>query len=398
MSHSEKKIFIDKEMADRIKWVCQWRKGIANPRKFGPQHIADDLAEFIDGPLRKKMTRSTLKKEIGETAFLENVKLFEAYKGFQIKKSSLQNALSGTGVLRSNFIYLEKILQLYLEEYEHLCPPMVLPEQEVAGAAPKIQGLAPDSGLHAGHFFSPEIINTIKAQSGSLCTLKNCRILTEVTSRSQPDEIVGFGIAAMIYGCRPGDPRYEKDPPVNVYSAENGIWLCANHAILVNAAKGQDYTAADLYKLKEIHREFLREKAEGKKSINIMGFHPTRNEIPAVSALLNYFENQDFLFSLPATEHTGNITAGAEILMTFLSNELQTKPLTYSVFLLKQLASLQYLCKALVNKSGNVPAVADFSDVFLVFQKMVGLVFDEISVKYNLPLEGRLLLIAPQHK
>ncbi len=69
---------------------------------------------------------------------------------------------------------------------------------------------------------------------GYRCSNPNCRQLTS-GPQSDPDKALNIGVAAHITAASPGGPRY--NPRLSSEerkSLENGIWLCQNHAKLID--------------------------------------------------------------------------------------------------------------------------------------------------------------------
>jgi hypothetical protein len=82
--------------------------------------------------------------------------------------------------------------------------------------------------------FSREVIDTLARRVNHRCSMPNCRQDTS-GPRSDPNKSVCIGVASHITAAARGGPRY--DPSLTSEqrsSAENGIWLCQNHAKLVD--------------------------------------------------------------------------------------------------------------------------------------------------------------------
>ena len=83
--------------------------------------------------------------------------------------------------------------------------------------------------------FSEKTKNQIAKRAGWLCSCPSCRAHT-VGANADGDGEVNIGVAAHIYAASPGGPRYKDDMlPDERSSADNGIWLCQNHAKIIDS-------------------------------------------------------------------------------------------------------------------------------------------------------------------
>lgn len=82
--------------------------------------------------------------------------------------------------------------------------------------------------------FSKTTIATIARRSGYRCSFPGCKTVTS-GPHTDPHSWVNIGVAAHIAAASVGGPRYnESMSPADRKSPENGIWLCQNHAKLVD--------------------------------------------------------------------------------------------------------------------------------------------------------------------
>src|SRR6516225_552928 len=87
--------------------------------------------------------------------------------------------------------------------------------------------------------FVQATIDRLAKRAGNRCSNPRCRVPTFGAAQGD-DGVVNIGVAAHITAAAPGGPRY--DPALTpderrVYS--NGIWLCQNHAKLVDSDEAQ---------------------------------------------------------------------------------------------------------------------------------------------------------------
>ena len=97
--------------------------------------------------------------------------------------------------------------------------------------------------------FSNTVRHKIGRRAGWLCSYPSCRRPTE-GSNSAGDNEISIGVGAHICAAAPGGPRYDETmTPEQRRSTENGIWLCQNHAKVVDS-KDATYTVERLRKWK----------------------------------------------------------------------------------------------------------------------------------------------------
>jgi hypothetical protein len=82
--------------------------------------------------------------------------------------------------------------------------------------------------------FSEPVKRALAARVGHRCSNPDCRALTS-GPQDDPAKSVNVGVAAHVAAASPGGPRYDPDMlPEERSAPANGIWLCQNHAKLVD--------------------------------------------------------------------------------------------------------------------------------------------------------------------
>lgn len=96
----------------------------------------------------------------------------------------------------------------------------------------------------------------VAQRAGYRCSVPDCRRLTIGPGRGA-DEVVDIGVAGHIYSASPGGPRGTGGLSFeDRRSAENAIWLCADHGRLVDANDGGQYPDSLLRSWKGLHESF----------------------------------------------------------------------------------------------------------------------------------------------
>jgi hypothetical protein len=111
--------------------------------------------------------------------------------------------------------------------------------------------------------FTPSVARKLAARAGFLCSMPECPQRT-VGPGSDPEGTVSIGVAAHICGAAsgPGSIRFDlRQSTKERSSIDNGIWLCQNHAKLIDSDP-ETYTVAILRNWKVLHEAKIRRELE----------------------------------------------------------------------------------------------------------------------------------------
>lgn len=109
--------------------------------------------------------------------------------------------------------------------------------------------------------FSKKTKGTIAGRAGYKCSFPGCG-RTTIGPGAKSDQVESTGVAAHIFPASPSGPRKVKGlSPAERKSPENGIWLCAEHARLIDPNNGEKYPGVLLQTYKALHEaNIAREK------------------------------------------------------------------------------------------------------------------------------------------
>ncbi|WP_349958081.1 hypothetical protein [Rhizobium sp. ZPR3] len=117
--------------------------------------------------------------------------------------------------------------------------------------------------------FSTKVKNAVAARAGWHCSMAGCGKGTIGPSEEAPDAVANTGEAAHICAAAPGGRRYDASmTPEQRSDISNAIWLCADHARLIDRDE-VTYTAPAL---RDMKRE--REKAAAIENLGRSGSTP----------------------------------------------------------------------------------------------------------------------------
>ena len=108
--------------------------------------------------------------------------------------------------------------------------------------------------------FSQKTKRFVALRAGYMCSFAGCSQLTTGPSDESSWAVGGIGDAAHICAASPGGKRYDASmSPKERSHIDNAIWLCANHARLIDR-DDVAYTADDLRQMKRAHEAACAEK------------------------------------------------------------------------------------------------------------------------------------------
>ena len=105
----------------------------------------------------------------------------------------------------------------------------------------------------------------VAQRAGYRCSMPGCDRLT-VGPANDPNKASNIGVAAHIYSAASSGkgPRGTGELSENeLKSVENAIWLCSNHAALIDKNSGKDYPATKLHSYKTLHESRIAHELAG---------------------------------------------------------------------------------------------------------------------------------------
>ena len=113
--------------------------------------------------------------------------------------------------------------------------------------------------------FTSKTRELIAQRAGYRCSFPNCDRIT-VGPNKHPDKSSIIGVAAHIYGAATsgGGPRGTGGLTEDeIQSLQNAIWLCGNHASLIDKHGGEDYPPEKLFSYKASHEARIAHELTG---------------------------------------------------------------------------------------------------------------------------------------
>lgn len=94
---------------------------------------------------------------------------------------------------------------------------------------------------------------TVAKRAGYRCSFPDCDRIT-IGPGAGPNDTVLIGEAAHIFSASPNGPRGQHGiAPDDLASVSNAIWLCRDHAKIVDTKRGENYPVAALLSYKALH-------------------------------------------------------------------------------------------------------------------------------------------------
>ncbi len=113
--------------------------------------------------------------------------------------------------------------------------------------------------------FSEKTRRLVAQRSGYRCSIPDCGKLT-IGPALDPTKSINSGVAAHIYGAALSGkgPRGSGGlSRIELESSQNAIWLCADHASLIDKNRGSDFTADILHSYKSLHETRIAHELAG---------------------------------------------------------------------------------------------------------------------------------------
>lgn len=106
--------------------------------------------------------------------------------------------------------------------------------------------------------FSPAVIDAIGRRASFICSNPDCRAQTLAPSTEDPAKSIYIGQVAHITAAAEGGPHYDAAlSPEDRSSAENGVFLCATCATMIDKNQGLDYSVELLRAWKSSHEKWV---------------------------------------------------------------------------------------------------------------------------------------------
>lgn len=111
--------------------------------------------------------------------------------------------------------------------------------------------------------FSSATRDLTARRAGYRCSLPNCGRIT-VGPSADKEQTVCIGIASHIFSASPGGPRGSGGlTDDELKSPANAIWLCSDHAALIDKNRGLDYPPGRLLSYKALHEAHVARELQG---------------------------------------------------------------------------------------------------------------------------------------
>jgi hypothetical protein len=120
--------------------------------------------------------------------------------------------------------------------------------------------------------FPAPVKKAVALRAGYRCSFEGCGIATVGASEESPVAHANIGVAAHICAAAPGGRRYDLSMTPEERSAiDNAIWLCANHATLIDRDEST-YTRESLHTMKAAHeRQCVQQLKSARVSVSSTG-------------------------------------------------------------------------------------------------------------------------------
>lgn len=231
-------------------------------------------------------------------------------------------------------------------------------------------------------------------RAGYFCTNPLCNRFTIGPSDTHLDKSIKTGEAAHICAAAVGGPRYDKNQtPGQRININNGIWLCAACADLIDKNDGVDYPASDLHKWKFDHEHLIKECLSGKWNIPLR-LLKSDNAIAQSREIVKFLEQRGALYMNLKHEVpyyvVDSIKEIRNFLTAFTSKILPGTPLEAMA------DSMNHACRYYMNVTGNNTSMTHMQYNLGAMRKIIGAVLLQMEKTYKIPIPPKLKAIMPK--
>ena len=108
--------------------------------------------------------------------------------------------------------------------------------------------------------FSARIRDVLGRRASFICSNPDCRAMTLAPSTEDPERFIYVGKAAHIRAASEGGPRFDAEMTAETRkSIDNGIFLCATCADMIDRNDGSDFPPELLHAWKSTHEQWVRD-------------------------------------------------------------------------------------------------------------------------------------------
>jgi Zn-finger protein len=238
--------------------------------------------------------------------------------------------------------------------------------------------------------FKPKIAETIAYRSAYICSNPDCNTLTIGPTMSDPALKTKKGEAAHIYGEQPGSARHEASPPVDIQSAENGIWLCANCHTLIDKNNGIDYPVDILISWKKEHEETISILLRTHKSpLPLIAKQSSNRKI--AQEVVDFISSKGVYFQDSSCENQAHVTK---------STDEVRKKVTRSMRNIDTDKHLKEICKEIIkaNQEFMNELSTDnslFNEYLLILRRKIGRQLKQLRDDVGCDVTGQITSIIP---
>lgn len=248
--------------------------------------------------------------------------------------------------------------------------------------------------MHQRDDFDPKTVLRLAERAGYLCANPDCNTITIGPSEANPEAKTNIGRAAHIRAAAINGPRYDSaQEPRERKSINNGIWLCANCADLIDKNKGVDYSPEILRKWKNEHEKMIRHLLRtGNSPLPIIRRKSHEGQI--VQQLLEFLDSRGALFVEPPYERNTYVIASLEIIRQKLTSVLHEVDLESPLY--SQIRAINEECRKYMNEMSSQDDFELMAIRLLIMRKSIGVMLKHMCQQHALLPPPNLVLIMPK--
>ncbi|RTT41001.1 hypothetical protein DY958_25250 [Pseudomonas aeruginosa] len=251
--------------------------------------------------------------------------------------------------------------------------------------------------------FSAATKTALARRAAHFCSNPYCLKLT-VGPSSVPTKALTSGHAAHIHAAAKGGPRYKaSQTPEERRSIENGIWLCRECGVIVDA-DDSGHTDDQLRKWKADHETMVSEVRSGGYSRSLALLQADRMEPQIAKKIIASMEDRRSLWITFDAEFPDRVRQSLDELRSRLTtirgdlldgNSLDGILFALTKTILKFFNTVESSDLRTLRCNANDPEWVRFSEALAALRKAIGLQIANIADAYGIELSKDLQYIAP---
>jgi hypothetical protein len=241
--------------------------------------------------------------------------------------------------------------------------------------------------------FNLPTVQKLAERAAYICSNPSCNRITIGPDQSTSGLSVKTGRAAHICAASPSGPRYDMSQTAGQRSGiENGIWLCATCADLIDKNGGPGYPVDHLRKWKRDHEALMQQCLEGSKRV-MFQFLAQPKDTDLARRVLHLLEDKGALYQPYHSENNLHVIDSLKDLRSALTAiKGQIDPVSSLYIIVESMVSA---CRYYMNSTSLDASSKEIEFSLGALRKVIGINIKDLEKFYGLKASTDLRSIIP---